>query len=83
MRASEIVGAELFDLNTKEGLLKVYGNGNKERIAPIGIQALITLSEYVTHVRPKIAKPDCKKLFLFYSLSLGVAVKHKNPRTFL
>ena len=64
IRVREIAGAELFDLNAKEGLLKVYGKGNKERIVPIGIQALITLSDYIAHVRPKVAKPDCKKLFV-------------------
>ena len=43
---------------------KVRGKGNKERIVPVGIEAQVALSEYITYVRSKIAKPDCNRLFV-------------------
>ncbi len=38
--------------------------GKKERIVPVGIVAQTALSEYITYVRPKIARPDCDRLFV-------------------
>jgi site-specific recombinase XerD len=37
LRASELTGLTLGDVNLDEGLLKVCGKGNKERVVPIGL----------------------------------------------
>jgi site-specific recombinase XerD len=64
VRVGGIIGANVQDLNVKEGCLKIMGKGRKERFVPIGIQTLATLVDYITHDRPKYAKPDCTALFI-------------------
>jgi site-specific recombinase XerD len=64
LRAGEVAGAELTNFKPTEGYLKVKGKGNKERIVPVGVEAQTAVSEYITYVRSKIAKPDCTCLFV-------------------
>ena len=43
LRASEAVGLELGDIDLEEGMLRARGKGSKERLVPIGRQALAAL----------------------------------------
>jgi integrase/recombinase XerD len=52
LRASEAVGLELRDLDLDEGLLCARGKGSKERIVPIGRQAVTALLAYRRSGRP-------------------------------
>jgi integrase/recombinase XerD len=52
LRASEAVGLELGDVDLEEGLLRARGKGSKERIVPIGRQALAALRGYCRSARP-------------------------------
>jgi integrase/recombinase XerD len=52
LRASEAVGLELRDLDLEEGLLRARGKGSKERIVPIGRQAVAALLAYRRSGRP-------------------------------
>ncbi|HEX3519267.1 MAG TPA: site-specific tyrosine recombinase XerD [Solirubrobacteraceae bacterium] len=52
LRASEAVGLELRDLDLEEGLLCARGKGAKERIVPIGRQAVTALLAYRRSGRP-------------------------------
>jgi integrase/recombinase XerD len=54
LRASEAVGLELGDLDLEEGLLCARGKGSKERIVPIGRQALAALAAYLRSGRPEL-----------------------------
>jgi integrase/recombinase XerD len=54
LRASEAVGLELADLDLDEGLLRARGKGSKERIVPIGRQALAALRAYFRGGRPQL-----------------------------
>ena len=47
LRASEAVGLELADLDLEEGLLRARGKGSKERLVPIGRQAIAALAAYL------------------------------------
>jgi integrase/recombinase XerD len=47
LRASEIVGAKMLDLNLADRYLVVCGKGNKERIAPFGRPAAEALKHYL------------------------------------
>ncbi len=46
LRASELVGLELADVDLEEALLCARGKGSKERIVPIGRQAVAALHAY-------------------------------------
>jgi integrase/recombinase XerC len=47
LRVSELVGLNIEDINTKEGLVKAKGKGKKERIVPIGMKALDAIKSYL------------------------------------
>jgi integrase/recombinase XerD len=57
LRASEVVGLELADVDLEEGLLCARGKGAKERIVPIGRQAVAAVREYCRGGRPVLVSP--------------------------
>jgi integrase/recombinase XerD len=54
LRASEAVGLELADVDLEEGLLCARGKGSKERIVPVGRQAVAALLVYCRSGRPAL-----------------------------
>jgi integrase/recombinase XerD len=54
LRASEAVGLEMGDVDLEEGMLRARGKGSKERIVPIGRQALAALRGYCRSARPAL-----------------------------
>jgi integrase/recombinase XerD len=62
LRASEVIGLELGDIDTDEGMLCARGKGSKERLVPIGRQALAALQAYRVRGRPVLvgAKVESK-----------------------
>jgi len=57
IRASELAGLKISDLNTDIGYLRCLGKGSRERIIPIGRAAIAAAVEYLKELRPKLAKP--------------------------
>jgi integrase/recombinase XerD len=53
LRASETIGLELADIDTHEGFLRARGKGSKERLVPLGRQAIAAINAYL-RVRPKL-----------------------------
>lgn len=56
LRVSELCGLVLSDLNVEMGLVRVLGKGNKERLVPVGGEALALIGEYLAAARPKLLK---------------------------
>ena len=56
IRAGELVGLDVADINFESGTALVLGKGNRERVVPIGRTALRYLKSYVAGVRPFLAK---------------------------
>jgi integrase/recombinase XerD len=54
LRASEVTGLELADVDEEDGLLRARGKGSKERLVPIGSHALAALGAYRGHGRPAL-----------------------------
>jgi len=52
LRVSELIHLKLSNLNLNAGFIKVEGKGNKERLVPIGQQAIKYLQIYLGEVRP-------------------------------
>jgi integrase/recombinase XerD len=52
VRASELTGLDLRDVDVTEGLLRVFGKGSKERVVPVAGAASAALSDYLAHGRP-------------------------------
>jgi integrase/recombinase XerD len=54
LRASEAVGLELADVDLEEGMLRARGKGSKERVVPIGRQAVAAQRVYLQRGRPAL-----------------------------
>jgi integrase/recombinase XerD len=57
LRVSELASLTLENVNFETGFLRVIGKGNKERIVPIGREALQWLQRYLDNARPKLVRP--------------------------
>jgi integrase/recombinase XerD len=56
LRVSETVNLRINDIFFKEGILRVFGKGSKERIVPIGSSAIRFINQYLENSRPYFAK---------------------------
>ena len=56
LRVSELVGLKTFHLSLNEGVLRVMGKGNKERLVPFGQFARDAIVRYMKDSRPNILK---------------------------
>jgi integrase/recombinase XerD len=57
IRASELAGLRIPDLNLDIGYLRCLGKGNRERVVPVGKAAILATAEYLDKLRPRLAKP--------------------------
>jgi integrase/recombinase XerD len=56
LRVSELVNLKLHEIGFNEGVLRVIGKGNKERLVPLGEQAIDWLTRYLNESRMEIIK---------------------------
>jgi len=64
LRVSELVAVETRNLNSEMGFLRLTGKGGKQRLVPVGSEALGVIDDYQKNGRPKILKGKASK-FLF------------------
>lgn len=57
IRASELAGLRISDLNLDIGYLRCLGKGNRERVVPVGKVAIEATVEYLAKLRPGLVKP--------------------------
>ena len=55
LRVSELVNLEIGALNTSQGVVRVLGKGSRERLVPVGEEAIVWLSRYLREARPQLA----------------------------
>lgn len=63
LRLSELVGLEVNDLNLREGLVRVIGKGNKQRVIPVGRHARKAVEDWLV-LRGQLAGDDVRALFV-------------------
>jgi integrase/recombinase XerD len=56
LRVTELVGLALFQLNLDQGVVKVIGKGSKERLVPLGEEAVFWLNRYLQEGRPELVR---------------------------
>ena len=66
LRVSELISLDILNLNLRQGVIRVIGKGDKERLVPMGEQALYWIEEYINKSRPNLIK-DNKVTELFLS----------------
>lgn len=77
MRVSEAVNLKLTDVNLDAGFARCIGKGSKERIVPLGKQAIAALRRYLEEARPKLLKKSQAETILFLS-RLGKRVSRQS-----
>lgn len=56
LRVSELVGLKLSEVSLQQGVIRVTGKGNKERLVPLGEEAIAWLSDYLKQGRGLLLK---------------------------
>jgi integrase/recombinase XerD len=65
MRVSELVSLDLGDIDVREGFVRCFGKGRKERLLPIHQKAIQVLMEYLDKTRPRLVHgQEQKAMFL-------------------
>jgi integrase/recombinase XerD len=64
LRVSELVNLKCSNVLTSEEVVRVFGKGSKERIVPIGKEALKWIELYIRELRKKLSNPKSED-FLF------------------
>ena len=57
LRISEIINLKLEDLHLTMGTLQTLGKGHKERIVPVGDEAIKWVNRYLEEARPNLLQP--------------------------
>jgi integrase/recombinase XerD len=65
LRASECLALRVRDVNRNAGYLQAMGKGRKERLVPIGAEALAWLDRYLTIARPALLGPGRESPLIF------------------
>jgi integrase/recombinase XerD len=73
LRVSELVSLVVNQINVNLGLVRLTGKGNKERVIPIGEEALHWITLYLKQARPLLLRPNVSNDALFLS-SRGSAI---------
>ncbi len=56
LRVSELIQLRISDIDEAQGIVRVTGKGNKQRLVPVGREALKSLERYVSMQRPQLLK---------------------------
>jgi integrase/recombinase XerD len=65
LRVSELVNLTLSQVNLRLGVLRVIGKGNKERLTPIGEEAIFYLEAYLQNSRcALLSECPCERVFV-------------------
>ncbi len=56
LRVSELVGLTLSQVSLTQGVVRVIGKGDKERLVPLGEEAVEWISRYISEGRPRLVR---------------------------
>jgi integrase/recombinase XerD len=71
VRVSELTSIRLSDYYPTEAWVRVIGKGNRERLVPIGEQAIEWVEKYIREVRPQLLNAKRKTDYLFLNFRGG------------
>jgi integrase/recombinase XerD len=70
LRVSELIGLTLAQVSLDMGVVRVLGKGSKERLVPLGEEAIAWLQRYLATARPELAG-DGKSAAIFVTARRG------------
>ncbi|WP_193164575.1 site-specific tyrosine recombinase XerD [Microbulbifer hainanensis] len=57
LRVSELVELTVSQINLRQGVVRVFGKGSKERLVPMGEAAQAWMQRYLSDIRPQLLPP--------------------------
>lgn len=67
LRVSELTGLRLNEINLRQGVLRIVGKGSKERLVPMGEEAIDWVSRYLEGARRELLKQNLMEDAVFPS----------------
>ena len=65
LRVSELISLEAVNININQGVVRVMGKGRKERLVPLGEEALSWMQRYLKESRPDLMRGgECPQVFV-------------------
>lgn len=61
MRVSELISLNLEHVNTRDGEVRCFGKGRKERLIPIAPRAALAVEEYAKEARTRLVRNDAER----------------------
>lgn len=58
LRITELISIEVNQIGFVQGVMRVIGKGDKERLVPIGEEALASIQQYLKYGRPELASEE-------------------------
>ncbi|MEA1961768.1 MAG: site-specific tyrosine recombinase XerD [Bacillota bacterium] len=83
LRVSELVGLNISDLHLQQEYIKVTGKGNKERLAPMGSQAVLAMEEYLTLGRSFLLEKNCESSEAVFLNRFGTRLSERSIRNII
>ena len=68
LRISELLSLKLTDISLRNGFVRVWGKGNKERLVPVGEPAIEAVKRYLDLARPKLVRKGRTSEALFLNV---------------
>lgn len=75
LRVSELVGLQMNQVDLNQGLVKVIGKGNKERLVPLGEEAVSWIEQYIAQARKELLA-ERRSDYLFVTSRGGPLTRH-------
>lgn len=63
IRVSELVNLQMHEIGLQQGVIRVTGKGGKERLVPMGEEALECIESYLKFARPELLKKPLSTVF--------------------
>ena len=67
LRVTELVTLRLTDINLRQGVVRVMGKGSKERLVPLGEEAIAWIQKYLLEARQELLKKNLQQDIVFPS----------------
>lgn len=67
LRVSELVKLNVTNVNLRQGVIRIVGKGNKERLIPMGEEAILWISQFIKEARGDLLKKSLSVEVLFPS----------------
>jgi len=72
LRVSELVALQMHQVNLRQGVVRVTGKGQKERLVPMGEEAIDWLRRYLQEARPDLVVGDTSEILFLTNRKSGM-----------